>query len=157
MTTFWASITADPVVLPALLVATADKFNVQEVLADKAYSGANNLEFVVTAKAMPYIPFRANATGRECRSVHSATWEKMFHYFSLNREQFFAHYHQRSNVESTVMMIKTKFRDHVRSKTDVAMKNEVLCKVVCHNICRLISAIFELGIDPTFPVKAPAC
>jgi hypothetical protein len=25
-------------------------------------------------------------------------------------------------------MIKAKFRDHVRSKTDVAMVNEVLCK-----------------------------
>ena len=48
-------------------------------------------------------------------------------------------------------MIKAKFRDHVRSKTDVAMKNEVLCKVLCHNICCLVSAIYELGITPTFP------
>ena len=65
-------------------------------------------------------------------------------------EEFFAHYHKRSNVESTVMMIKTTFRDHVRSKTDMAMKNEVLCKVVCHNICCVISAIHELGIEPAF-------
>jgi hypothetical protein len=28
-------------------------------------------------------------------------------------------------------MIKAKFRDHVRSKTDVAMVNEVLCKIIC--------------------------
>lgn len=74
----------------------------------------------------------------------------MFHYFSFNREEFFAHYHKLSNVESTVMMIKTKFRDHVRSKTDVAMKNEVLCKILCHNMCCLISAIYELGIAPVF-------
>ena len=47
-------------------------------------------------------------------------------------------------------MIKAKFRDHVRSKTDIAMKNEVLCKVLCHNICCLISAIYELGITPDF-------
>jgi len=147
--------TADPVVLPTLLTATAGKFDVKEVLADRAYSTAKNLDAIVTANAMPYIPFKANATGNTSRSVHSATWEKMFHYFSLNREQFFQHYHQRSNVESTVMMIKTKFRDHVRSKTDTAMKNEVLGKILCHNICCLISAIYELGITPTFCPNTP--
>lgn len=47
-------------------------------------------------------------------------------------------------------MIKAKFRDHVRSKTDVAMQNEVLCKILCHNICCLIQAMYELGIEPTF-------
>src|ERR1035438_4272303 len=35
---------------------------------------------------------------------------------------------RRSNVESMFSMVKAKFRDHVRSKTDTPMKNEVLCK-----------------------------
>ena len=52
-------------------------------------------------------------------------------------------------------MIKAKFGDSVRSKTDVAMKNEVLAKIVCHNICCLISAIYELDIDPVFWVESP--
>jgi hypothetical protein len=30
------------------------------------------------------------------------------------------------------------------------MKNEVLAKIVCHNICCLISAMYELGVDPVF-------
>jgi hypothetical protein len=51
-------------------------------------------------------------------------------------------------IYSTV--IKSKFGDAVRSKTDVAAKNEVLCKVLAHNICCLISAMYELGIEPTF-------
>src|SRR4051812_13419445 len=76
--------------------------------------------------------------------------EKMFHHFSLRREDYLAHYHKRSNVESTFSMIKAKFRDHVRSKTDVAMKNEVLCKIICHNICCLIQESHELGIDTAF-------
>ena len=46
--------------------------------------------------------------------------------------------------------MKAKFRDDVRSKTDVAMKNEVLCKVIAHNICCLIMSQVELGIDATF-------
>jgi hypothetical protein len=46
------------------------------------------------------------------------------------------------------MMIKTKFGDSVRSKTEVAGRNEVLAKVLCHNICCLIHAMYELGIQP---------
>ena len=37
------------------------------------------------------------------------------------------------------------------------MTNEVLAKLVCHNICCLISAIYEMGVDPVFWVdKAQA-
>ncbi len=47
-------------------------------------------------------------------------------------------------------MIKAKFRHHVRSKTDIAMTNAVLCTILCHHICCLIQAMYELGIEPTF-------
>jgi hypothetical protein len=40
--------------------------------------------------------------------------------------------------------------DYVRSKTNVAMVNEVLCKIICHNICCLIQESHELGIDTIF-------
>ena len=77
-------------------------------------------------------------------------WSQMYHYFMFKREEFCDHYHKRSNVESTFGMIKAKFRDHVRSKTDVAMRNEALCKILCHNICCVIQEMYELGIEPTF-------
>jgi len=47
-------------------------------------------------------------------------------------------------------MIKAKFGDHLRSKADVAMVNEVLCKIICHNICCLIQGAHELGITTKF-------
>jgi hypothetical protein len=47
-------------------------------------------------------------------------------------------------------MIKRKFGDAVRSKTDTAMANEGLCKVLCHNLVVLIHEVHELGIEPTF-------
>jgi hypothetical protein len=46
--------------------------------------------------------------------------------------------------------LKTKFGDGLKSKSDVAGRNEVLCKVLCHNICCIISAVYELGIQPEF-------
>jgi transposase len=77
-------------------------------------------------------------------------FEKMFHFFQFQREEFLAHYHQRSNVESTFSAVKRKFGDSVRSKTDTAMINEVLCKLLCHNLCCLIQEQTTLGIEPIF-------
>jgi transposase len=83
-------------------------------------------------------------------------WGRMWRYFNARQDEFLHHYHARSNVESTFSMVKAKFRDHVRSKTDTAMKNEVLCKFLCHNICCVIGAQIELGIDPAFwPEREP--
>ena len=45
-------------------------------------------------------------------------------------------------------MIKAKFGGKVRSKNPVAQMNEVLAKILCHNICVLIQAMFELGVEP---------
>lgn len=129
-----------------LVEKTAQNFTVKEVTADKAYLSRENLEMIHDMGGTAYIPFKSNSTAGEAGSV----WEKMFFYFQLNREQFEKHYHQRSNVESVFSMMKAKFRDHVRSKTNVAMTNEVLCKVLAHNICCLIMAQLELGIEPLF-------
>ena len=74
----------------------------------------------------------------------------MYRYFIYNQEEFLEHYHKRSNIESTNNMIKSKFTDVVRSRNETAQVNEVLLKVLCHNICVVIQEIFELGIEPNF-------
>src|SRR5207247_5507193 len=90
-----------------------------------------------------YAAFKSSATG----SV-GGLYGKMYHYFALNREEYEQHYHRRSMIESTFSMVKRKFGDSLRSKTELAMKNETLAKFVCHNICCVVSAIYERGIDP---------
>ncbi len=137
--------TADAPLLPPMLATTAAKFNVQEVSADLGYLSESNFQTIIDRGAKPYIPFKINSA-----PTRDGVWNTMFHFFHLHREEFLARYHQRSNVESTFSMMKAKFGDGVRSKSDVAMKNEVLAKMVCHNICCLISAIHELGLDPVF-------
>lgn len=54
------------------------------------------------------------------------------------------------NVESVFSAVKRKFGDSVRSRTDVAMTNEVLAKFLCHNIVVNIHEQEELGIEPVF-------
>lgn len=139
-----------------LVKATAENFAVKEVCADKAYLSRENLDLVDSLGATAFVPFKSNSGPGEPGSV----WERMFHFYSFNREAFLKHYHQRSNAESTFSMVKAKFRDHVRSKTDAAMKNETLCKFLCHNICVIHQSHVELGIEPVFwqdetPAAAP--
>lgn len=136
---------ADTIMLKPLLDSTAARFNVREVYGDLAYSSRNNLRLVVDAGAVPLIPFKKNAVPTKCE-----LWERMHHYFNFNRAEFMERYHRRSNIESTFSMVKAKFGDGVRSKTDVAMKNDVLAKFVAHNICCLIMATCELNINSVF-------
>ena len=58
--------------------------------------------------------------------------------------------HEHSLSESTFNMIKAKFGGRIRCKIETAQVNELLCKVLCHNICCLIQSFFELGVEPTF-------
>jgi transposase len=134
-----------------LLESTAERFDVKEVCADMAYLSEESLQSISDVGAAPLIPFKSNSV-----ASRPGIWNQMFHYFNFKRDEFLARYHQRSNVESTFSMVKAKFGDGVRSKTDTAMRNEVLAKILCHNVCCLISAMYELGIDPQFWGNAAA-
>jgi len=124
----------------SLVQTTAQNFRLREVEADKAYLSHANLELVSEQGGTPYIPFKAGTTGDPHGSV---LWEKLWRVYQYHREDFLTHYHKRSNVESTMWMIKSKFSERIRSKTDTAMANELLCKVLCHNICVVIQSIYE--------------
>jgi transposase len=77
-------------------------------------------------------------------------WKRMFHYHSCQGEAFLARYHRRSNLETTFHMIKAKFGEALRSKTERPQCNERLLKVLCHDICCVIQSMHEFGIEPAF-------
>lgn len=133
-----------------LVEDTTKRFTIQEILADKAYSSRRCYELATELQAIAFIPFKKNATGK---SFGSSTWSKMYSYFMLHREEFMKHYHQRSNIESTFSMIKKKFGAHVRSRDIVAQKNEVLLKILCHNLCVVNQEMHELGISADFGIR----
>jgi transposase len=124
----------------------ANGFKIGDVCADKAYLSRENLELVERHGGTPFIPFKVNTLPGEVGTL----WERMFGYFQFRRQEFLSHYHQRSNIESTFAMVKAKFRDDVRSRTDTAMKNEVLLKFLCHNVVVVHQAVIELGIEAEF-------
>jgi hypothetical protein len=120
--------------LKPMVEKTAENFTVKEVSADKGYLSKENLALVEKFGAEAFIPFKVNSGPNG-----DGIWDRLYHYYSFNRETFLAHHHQRSNAESTFSMVKAKFRDHVRSKTDTAMKNEVLCKFLCLSLPQMPS------------------
>jgi transposase len=142
--------TADAPQLPTLVNNTAKTFTIKEVSADKAYSSKRNLHAVNAVSAMPYIMFKSYSRGSQGHKPFDGLWQRMWHFYNFNKETFMQHYHKRSNAETVYSMIKMKFGGAVRSKTPIAQVNEVLCKIICHNICVLIQSIYELGLEPTF-------
>jgi transposase len=139
---------ADSGQLPQLLKTTAEHFTIRQVVADKGYSVVKAHESIAKIGAEAFIPFKKDATGG--RRSRGNVWEKAFLYYMLHREEFLAQYHVRSNVETAIMMMKTKFGDGVRSRLPTAMANEVYAKVIAHNIYCLIMSMHDLGITAEF-------
>ncbi|MDQ6787784.1 MAG: transposase [Acidobacteriota bacterium] len=139
---------ADSNYFEPLVKATAQNFEMVEVSADKAYLSRANMQTAIDNNAVPYIAWKANSRATNKEGNH--LWNKLFHYYALNQEKFFEHYHKRSNVETTFSMLKAKFGGSLRSKTRTAQINEALCKILAHNICVLNQSMFELGIKPEF-------
>lgn len=135
----------DSTYFPALVQETAKNFDVAEISADKAYLTKANADLIEQVGAVPYIPFKVNT--KPVLGVGSA-WNRMYHRFAAEPEAFMASYHKRSNVETTFSMIKGKFGAALMSKSPVGQTNEVLCKVLAHNIVVVGQAAIEFGIDP---------
>jgi len=152
--------TSDSAQFPELLAKTAEHFEMTEVSADKAYSSKAHAAAVEAVGATPFIPFRSTS-GVEPLGPQSALWDvtdvppgpeatawvRRYHSFAYQRDTFLSHYHRRSNVETTFCMMKRKFGGSLRCKSFEVQVNEVLAKVICHNLCVLISAIHEMGLE----------
>ena len=151
-----ATESADAPQLPDLLATTAQTFpDMREVSGDKAYSSRANLKAITSIGAEPYIPFQVRTKAHSSHHKFDGLWSRLWHFYNFNQDEFAAHYHKRSNAETTMAMIKSKFGGAVKSKTAAAQINEVLCKVLAHNICVLIQSFYELGIETTFSPTEP--
>lgn len=134
-----------PKFIPLMQETANNGFDVKEAYGDKAYLSRDNLTYIDSLGAVPYIPFKENSIGKP---HGSHIWRKMFHYFQYNKDEFFEHYHKRSNVETTFSAIKKKLGETLKSKNYTSQVNELLCKFIAYNILVLIEEIHEFGINP---------
>jgi transposase len=134
----------------SLVQSTADNFTLGDVTADKAYLSRKNLALVEESGGVPIIPFKSNSIPSPQLALRDTPWARMYHLFEYQREEFLSRYHKRSNVETAFSMIKGKFGDAILSKSPTGMANEVLAKVLCHNVVVVGQAVHEFGIDSDF-------
>lgn len=127
--------------------ARAAGFQMEEILGDKGYLSRANMEVAGAVGAIPYIPFKKGSTGA---AKGSPLWSRMYRFFLDHREEFEQHYHLRSNVEATFAALKRKLGETLRSKDPIARVNEVLAKVICHNLMVVIHEMHEHQVTPRF-------
>jgi transposase len=130
---------------PKMIGEVAKHNRVVRVSADGLFCTVDNFTATEEIGATLYSPMPVDAS-----PVKGGIWAKMYHLYHLRHAEFMKQYHKQALAESTFSAIKRNWGEAVRSRTDDAMKNEVLCKVLCHNICLVIESMFELGIEAAF-------
>ncbi len=139
--------------LPEQLQRTAQNFTIKQFSADKAYLTKKCVSAIAAVGAQPLIQFKKNSVNHPGEEDWAA-WNDMWAHFQLRRQAFLDAYHARSQVETTISMIKKKTGAFVRSKLPVAQANEIYCKVIAHNLACIVLAIAEFGIETPFTKAA---
>jgi transposase len=134
---------SDSPFLASLINKTAKHFILEEVMADAAYSSSNNLEMIENHNAKALIAFKANAVFGK----NGETWDRLLNYYKYRYDEFHARYRFRSNVENAFSSMKSVFGQNLRSRSETGQINELLAKIICHNLRVLVRSIYELNID----------
>ncbi|MEN7982612.1 MAG: transposase [Nanoarchaeota archaeon] len=139
----------DSPILKELVDETAKGFELKEFSFDKAYLSRKNMQEIFKHNnCLPFIPFKSNTSGK--RSKDCKIWIEMYNFFKKNNKEYMKRYHLRSNAESGMRMIKARFGDLTHIKNEVGAKNDILIKVLCHNLCVLCQEIIFLQIPCDF-------
>lgn len=137
---------SDMVYLKQLVEGTARYFNISEVSADAGYLSGSNMYTVLLHGGIPFFAFKKN--NRLDADYKSTLWKDLLYLWKTRHTLYTEHYFRRNNVEATFHSIKAKFGGRLYSKSTSGQFSEALAKALCHNICTLIRATQELGIDP---------
>lgn len=143
----------DQMMFNSLTNDTARNFEIRDFCADKGYLCSHNFALIKDLGGQAYIPFKKNTSGKSSDNNRSY-FKSAFKFFKENREQYLQHYHKRSNIESCFSMIKRKFGNNVQCKKEISQDNEILGKVLAHNICVLVQEIFLNNINTDFNFHA---
>ena len=133
------------------LVREANKiFNIQELYADGAYLSEENFKLCHSLNIKSYIRPREDAI---LEKFGNPIWSNSIDRYMKDLEKGDERrYTLRNNVECTFHMIKSVFSDVLRHKIFDARVNELLARIVCHNIRCLVQAYFKNEIKFPFGI-----
>jgi transposase len=126
----------------------------KNVIADTLYGVEPVLEAIVDEYgAHPIIPLKRIYT--DTRMPSTPLMLRVHTHFLADKEAFYKKYNQRPLIESGISSLKRKWEGSVRSHLPRAIMNEILFKVLCHNIDCLIHAAAEFGLSIEHMVGTP--
>lgn len=138
-----------PQLLEHLKVTQKVYKNLEQWLADKAYSSRDNFKLIYQAGALPFIPFKENIKATTPANG-VLIWKKMAYISLYLPNIFLQNSRQRSNIETVNSMLKAKLRSNLRTHKNQSQINEVLAKCLVHNLTVLLQEAYELGIHLDF-------
>jgi len=113
---------------------------------DAAYTAWYNVKAVEEAGAVPFFDWPKGVTGK----THPETLGRLYQRFLEDQDLYWEHYGQRSLAESGNNVLKTRFGHALRSRKLHAQHNELMLRLVCHNIAQLIQAVEKFDINPRY-------
>ena len=132
---------------------TARNFKIREFSGDKGYLAGQNFAIIKDLGGQAFLPFKKNTTASSnSQSKYRSYFKQAHRFFKENREEYLNHYHKRSNIESSFSMIKRKFGNNLKFKKEISQDNEILAKVLSHNICVLVQEIFLNDVNINFNI-----
>lgn len=140
------SVGDSPLLRNVLLPGLAKRHPIKKVLADAGYLAKENAEAIALVGAVPFIDFRDNCIG----SDGPEAWNRMWHHFYADVNDYKRHYNERVGVERVFQMVKERWGDRLYARTLTAQFNEILLKFLCHNLAQINYAIEKFGIEPKF-------
>lgn len=127
-----------------LLKETAGAFPVGYVVGDGSYAFKDAVNLVRHVGGEPFFPMREDANPK---GGGGRAWGDLIAFFRTQRPAFDAIYHRRSVIESVNSAIKRRFGESLRSRTQTSRVNELLCKLVAHNLVVIVQQVHFLGAE----------
>jgi transposase len=127
-------------------------YTAKYVFGDLLYSTEPMHEAILAFGAEPVIPFKTIYT--PARLPTSDLMRRFYKQFLADPEAFRARYRYRVLIEAEISALKRRFSENIRSREPIARVNEILFKVLCHNICCIIHAATEHGLDLSVMLRA---
>jgi transposase len=134
-----------------------DGYTIAKFTGDAAYISAENVELITNLDGVPYFMFRRGMNGRSSPALTA-----LYKRFTGDFQHYMDEYHSRSLSETVFGIIKMQWGASIAARTPYAIYNWLMCRVICHNISRVVRAICEFNIEPQFwmpespvPMMAP--
>ena len=99
------------------------------VTLDPAYLSKQNCHMIEEKGRMPFIRPKKNSVAKGYGSM-----AKMLRYCKENPDEFYDKYHQRSLVENAFSVIKERFGNVIRAKTELMRQLNLTLKCICYNL-----------------------